>query len=163
MIAILLTCIAALTAQQRTWTDNTGKFSVEAEFVETKQDSIVLKKANGSLITVPVVRLSETDRKYLQSLDQRALQPSTRKGTREYPSFPDALTEPPRWIDANTPFEVAEFLKAPPPARNAAPLYLEALAEFDWRCGDGLLLAPARRPSPRGGQTAHGDIPAAGR
>ena len=132
VLAILLTSVAALTAQQRTWTDNTGRFSVEAEFEEVKEDSVVLKKASGSLITVPVARLSETDREYLQSLDQLASQPSTRESTREYPSFPDAVTEPPRWIDANTPFDVAQFFKVPPPAQNAAPLYLEAFSEFDY-------------------------------
>ena len=67
-LAILPTCAVAARAQQRTWTDDTGKFSVEAEFVETKQDSVVLKKSSGSVITVPVARLSETDRRYLQAL-----------------------------------------------------------------------------------------------
>jgi hypothetical protein len=49
---------------------------------------------------------------------------------RTYPSFPDAMTEPP-WNDAEPPFDLTEFLKAPPDAENAAPLYLDALFEFD--------------------------------
>ena len=52
----------------RKWTDNTGKFSVEAELVEVKDDKVVLKRTSGSVITVPVARLSETDRQYLQAL-----------------------------------------------------------------------------------------------
>ena len=46
-LTVMATCVAAATAQQRTWTDDTGKFSVEAEFVETKQGSVVLRKTNG--------------------------------------------------------------------------------------------------------------------
>ena len=67
-LTVMATCVAAATAQQRTWTDDTGKLSVEAEFVETKQGSVVLKKRTGSVITVPLARLSENDRRYLQSL-----------------------------------------------------------------------------------------------
>jgi hypothetical protein len=50
---------------------------------------------------------------------------------RTYPSFPDALTEPPAWIGPDAPFDVAKFLEAPPPDQNAAPLYLDALFEFN--------------------------------
>ncbi|OHB66210.1 MAG: hypothetical protein A2V70_12275 [Planctomycetes bacterium RBG_13_63_9] len=49
---------------------------------------------------------------------------------RRYPSFPDAMTEPPPWNDAKPLFDLAEFLKAPPDEENAAPLYLDALFEF---------------------------------
>jgi len=51
-------------------------------------------------------------------------------GSRGYPSFPDAMTEPPPWNDAEPPFDLAEFLQAPPDEENAAPLYLDALFEF---------------------------------
>ena len=47
-----------------------------------------------------------------------------------YPRFPDAVTGPPAWNDAEPPFDLAEFLKAPPNEENAAPLYLDALFEF---------------------------------
>ncbi len=51
-------------------------------------------------------------------------------GPRTYPSFPDALTEPPAWIGSDAPFDVAKFLQVPPPQQNAAPLYLDAMFEF---------------------------------
>jgi len=57
----------------RKWTDNTGKFSVEAELVEVKNDQVVLKKTDGKVITLPVARLSETDRQHLQSLPHGTL------------------------------------------------------------------------------------------
>jgi len=113
----------------RKWTDSTGKFSVEAELVEVKDDKAVLKDTNGKVISLPVARLSETDRRYLESLAESDSQTSN-GGVRVFPSFPDAMTEPPPWNDANTPFDLAEFLKAPLVADNAAPLYLDALREF---------------------------------
>ena len=56
--------------------------------------------------------------------------PAKLAAARTYPSFPDAATEPPAWNDAKPPFDLAEFLKAPPDEENAAPLYLDALFEF---------------------------------
>ena len=67
-LTVLATCIAAAPVQQRTGTDGTGKFSVEGTFTEAKLDSVVLEKRSGSVIAVPVARLSETDRQYLQTL-----------------------------------------------------------------------------------------------
>lgn len=54
----------------RTWTDKTGKFSVEAELVEVKDGKALLKKADGKVVAVPVDRLSADDRQYLTTLDQ---------------------------------------------------------------------------------------------
>ncbi len=56
--------------------------------------------------------------------------PGKPAATRTYPSFPDALTEAPEWLSAQAPFDVAAFLKVPPEAENATPLYLDALFEF---------------------------------
>jgi hypothetical protein len=41
---------------------------VEAELVEVKGDKVVLKRSTGSVITVPIARLSKADQEYLQSL-----------------------------------------------------------------------------------------------
>jgi hypothetical protein len=54
-------------AATRTWTDDTGKFTVEAELEELRDDQVVLKRADGTRITVPLERLSTTDRRYLAS------------------------------------------------------------------------------------------------
>ena len=37
-----------------TWSDNTGKFKVEAQFVAIQGDKVVLKKADGSTLQVPL-------------------------------------------------------------------------------------------------------------
>ena len=59
-IASMLACAALITntASADTWSDNTGQFKIEAEFVGVKGSSIVLKKTDGSTIEVPINRLS---------------------------------------------------------------------------------------------------------
>ena len=50
----------------REWNDNTGQFSVQAEFVDAKDGQVILKKADGKTIEVPLDRLSSADREYVK-------------------------------------------------------------------------------------------------
>ncbi|MEZ6122597.1 MAG: SHD1 domain-containing protein [Planctomycetaceae bacterium] len=53
----------------RTWTDNTGSFKVEAEFIALKGTSVTLKrKADGKELELPLERLSAADQKAAQEL-----------------------------------------------------------------------------------------------
>lgn len=62
MLSMLTICVAAFTlagsAKAETWTDNTGKFQIEADFSGVNGKNLVLKKADGSTIEVPINRLS---------------------------------------------------------------------------------------------------------
>jgi hypothetical protein len=49
----------------RTWEDDTGKFRIQAELVEVKGDSVVLKRRDGETMTVPTDRLSKKDREFI--------------------------------------------------------------------------------------------------
>jgi CubicO group peptidase (beta-lactamase class C family) len=75
LVLAILICgqlvVAARPAWARKWSDANGKFSVEAELVEVKAGKVVLKKAGGAEISVPLARLSQGDRQYLESLGQR--------------------------------------------------------------------------------------------
>ncbi|MBN2294421.1 MAG: hypothetical protein JXM70_18475 [Pirellulales bacterium] len=51
----------------RMWTDITGKFTVEAEFVSSTGGKVRLKKTNGKNITVPVERLSAVDQQWIRN------------------------------------------------------------------------------------------------
>ena len=62
---IILTVCTGV-AQARQWADATGKFTVEADFVDFKDGKVQLKKADGSTITVPVERLSNADQKFVR-------------------------------------------------------------------------------------------------
>jgi hypothetical protein len=129
-LTISATTVAAAPPAMRRWTDTTGKFSMDATYVQSRGDKVVLKKGDGATLVVPLARLSAADQAYLKTLTTSKLQAPNNGGPRPNLVFPDAVTEPPSWHDRNTPFDLATFLKAPPEDENAAPLYLEALYEF---------------------------------
>ena len=54
--------------EKRVWSDSSGTFSVEAELVRYTTTVVTLKKLNGSVINVPIARLSEFDSKFIQRL-----------------------------------------------------------------------------------------------
>ena len=45
----------------RTWTDTTGKFKIEAELVRVADGKVELKKADGTVVSVPLDKLSAAD------------------------------------------------------------------------------------------------------
>jgi hypothetical protein len=52
----------------RTWTDVSGTFRVEAQFLELQNDLVLLHKINGVKITVPLQRFSQTDQDYIRNI-----------------------------------------------------------------------------------------------
>jgi len=51
----------------RVWTDSTGKYTLEAQFVAASDSTVVLKRADHELVSIPLDKLSEKDREYVQS------------------------------------------------------------------------------------------------
>ena len=51
----------------REWSDVSGKFHIEAEFVAARNGKAILEKTDGSIITVPLEKLSEADRAYIRT------------------------------------------------------------------------------------------------
>lgn len=68
----ILTCWTSVQARseqvKRTWKDSTGKFKIEATLVDQTETHVVLKKADGREVKVPITRLSADDHKFLRSL-----------------------------------------------------------------------------------------------
>jgi hypothetical protein len=54
-------------AAARKWTDTTGKFNVEAEFVEVQNGKVRLKKPDGKIVVVPLEKLSAADQAFVKS------------------------------------------------------------------------------------------------
>lgn len=54
-------------ANARTWTDSSGRYSLSAALVGSDEQSVRLKKADGSTVHVPHQRLSVSDRIWLAS------------------------------------------------------------------------------------------------
>ena len=55
LACVLLFAVSA-SAETRTWKDKSGKFSIQAELVESDGTAVTLKKADGKVIKVPVDR-----------------------------------------------------------------------------------------------------------
>ena len=74
----LLVCalLFAATAEAREWIDSTGKFKIVGELVVVRAGKAIIEKADGSIITVPVDKLSAADQEFLKSLDKPAPMPS---------------------------------------------------------------------------------------
>lgn len=71
---ILLLAVSPASAQTRTWRDNTGEYTIDARLVDVVDGNVRLEKSDGSLIVVPLERLSDADRRYLQSLSTKPRQ-----------------------------------------------------------------------------------------
>ena len=50
----------------RTWTSSNGRFTVDAELVNFQDGKAELKRADGRLIRVPLVALSDDDRAFVK-------------------------------------------------------------------------------------------------
>ncbi len=51
----------------RQWVDVTGQFTVEADLIDVRDGNVQLRRQDGSVISVPLDRLSEADRRFLAS------------------------------------------------------------------------------------------------
>jgi len=81
-VAVMLSLLAmasslqpTLQAQEemREWTDKSGKFKVKAKFDSVEEQTVILNKADGTQIRVPISRLSQGDQDYLT---ERSSKPS---------------------------------------------------------------------------------------
>lgn len=59
--------LAAEPPALRTWTDNSGKHTINARLLRQTEDSVVLETDAGKQVTVPLSRLSQADREFLQT------------------------------------------------------------------------------------------------
>ncbi|MEZ6070497.1 MAG: SHD1 domain-containing protein [Pirellulales bacterium] len=52
-------------AEMRTWQDSTGRFKVTAKLLRVEDEAVVLEREDGREVTVPLNKLSDTDRRFL--------------------------------------------------------------------------------------------------
>lgn len=74
-LAIVISAAATAHAATRTWTDDTGRFKVDAELVSVSDGKVKLKRADGRVVELPVARLSAADQKFLKSAEAAAKTP----------------------------------------------------------------------------------------
>ena len=51
--------------KERTWTDDSGAFTLVAELVEVRGDKVILRRQDGEQITVPLAKLSKKGRQFV--------------------------------------------------------------------------------------------------
>ncbi len=56
----------AVASGARVWYDKTGSFSVEAVLLQVTDKEVILRKADGKKVVVPIANLSEADKRYLR-------------------------------------------------------------------------------------------------
>lgn len=68
-VGILLGLLAGLAsvADARVWTDDSGRYSLEANLLAFDDNHVILQRQDHDLVAFPVGRLSTKDREYLQS------------------------------------------------------------------------------------------------
>jgi mono/diheme cytochrome c family protein len=64
---VALVLLLGHAAPAREWSDATGMFTVEGELVAVRADKIILEKADGVVIGVPLEKLSVADREFVKS------------------------------------------------------------------------------------------------
>ncbi|NNE01187.1 MAG: hypothetical protein HKN47_28060 [Pirellulaceae bacterium] len=62
-------------SKSRTWSDITGKFKVDAEFVEVTDGKVSLKRADGRTMSIPIDKLSAADQAHVKELEKAAENP----------------------------------------------------------------------------------------
>ena len=69
LVALAAIALVA-SAEERKWSDKTGKFQVDAELIKVEDGKAVLRRSDGKQVKVPVEHLSDSDQAYLKSLDK---------------------------------------------------------------------------------------------
>ena len=77
----------------RTWTDSTGKNTVDARFVSATGNAVTIQRRDGSTVAVPLTRISQRDRGYIEGI-AAALSVAPAARVPDEPAEPSA--EPPR-------------------------------------------------------------------
>ncbi|QEG33346.1 redoxin family protein [Bythopirellula goksoeyrii] len=72
-LAVILV-VGACWAAERNWTDESGKFSITAEYVGVKGGKVLLRNADGKELSVPLKKLSEADREFVKAQQKEAAQ-----------------------------------------------------------------------------------------
>ena len=76
LLAVLLGCCCAAQAgpaAARKWTDVSGKYSIEAELIAFDDDTVIFQRPDHQLGEIALDKLSEADRKYLESQEAAEL------------------------------------------------------------------------------------------
>ena len=61
-----------ITSDFRSWTNDTGKFTIEAKLLKLEDDRVKLEKKDGRVIDLPLNKLSDKDKTFIETLRKKA-------------------------------------------------------------------------------------------
>lgn len=67
-LALSLLPVADVEAEVRTWTDATGKYKIQAEFISLKDDTVVFELSGGQRRSIAISKLAADDQKLIREL-----------------------------------------------------------------------------------------------
>lgn len=112
----LVVALTIGTANAETWSDASGQFQIEAEFIGVEGRSIRLRKAGGAIISVPIDKLSPESRALAKRLYEASL------NTKKPRSEPGQAAADAPGLQASTPTQPVNFEPpTPPPVPPAKP------------------------------------------
>lgn len=85
----------------RTWTDSTGEFKIEAEFVSETDGTVTLKLKSGDEVEIKLDRLSDGDRDFIANLKKNPFKPAESNPFRPRQQSADAGSRAPRVVDVD--------------------------------------------------------------
>lgn len=100
---LVLVVVGTAVAEGRTWTSADGKFQVEAELLSVQDGKVILRKADGAKVAVPLTKLSAPDQQFAAGRPSRtaALVPVT-DGSQPTKSNSVAVKPPASKVNAAT-------------------------------------------------------------
>lgn len=67
-----LLCLVGLSViEARTWTDSTGKYQLEADFVDFNDGKVLLTRGDAQIIAIELSQFSQADQQYVRKELQR--------------------------------------------------------------------------------------------
>ena len=66
VFSIVLVIVSATLVLARTWTDSSGTYKIEGEFVKLTDGKVDIRGHDGKVVHVPLEKLSDQDQKYVQ-------------------------------------------------------------------------------------------------
>lgn len=103
-IAIGIFLYSADSIQAETWSDASGKFKIEAQYGGVDGKNLVLKKADGSTISVPISRLSPASRAQAKKLFEQSRSGASAASASPVATAPISSAQP---MISSAPVEVA--------------------------------------------------------
>lgn len=95
ILSLLVFAVCAPPAGARTWTDSSGTRTIEAEFVEFKDGSVQLRREDGTIVPVPIDKLSAADQEFVRKAGGQPREEQPDAGAKTPRQPPKATRKPP--------------------------------------------------------------------